>query len=40
MRRAAELERTLRAKTDPISEKKKRHLASMSKRALVTTKSA
>jgi transcriptional regulator with XRE-family HTH domain len=40
MRRAADLERTLRTKTDPISEKKKRHLASMSKRALVTAKGA
>ncbi len=40
MRRAAELERTLRTMTDPISEKKRRHLASMSKRALITTKGA
>ena len=40
MRRAAALDKKLRHMTDPRSEKKKRHLASMSKRALVTAKEA
>jgi transcriptional regulator with XRE-family HTH domain len=40
MRRAAELERTLRAKTDPVSERKRRHLALILERALVTPKGA
>lgn len=38
MRRAAALDKKLRHMSDPASEKKKRHLASMSKRALVTAK--
>lgn len=40
MRRAAALDKKLRHMTDPRSEKKKRFLASMSKRALVTAKGA
>lgn len=40
MRRAAALEKKLRHLTDPKSEKKKRFLASMTKRALVITKTA
>ncbi|GAA0325951.1 hypothetical protein GCM10009087_40350 [Sphingomonas oligophenolica] len=40
MRRAAVLDKKLRHMNDLVSEKKKRHLASMSKRALVTGRGA